>query len=70
MLTALKGINMKNVVYMSAEAWDEPTTLIKSWNKLLRTTEVVLVKLMTYSLQHQSSNHCLHNSIVIEPRRK
>lgn len=29
---------MKDVVYMSAEAWDDlpSTTLVKSWNKLLR----------------------------------
>lgn len=41
MFAALKGINMKHVVYMSAEAWDDLpyTTLAKSWNKLLRRPE-------------------------------
>ncbi len=43
MFAALKGINMKHVVYMSAEAWDDvpSTTLLKSWNKLLRRTEEI-----------------------------
>ena len=38
----VKQINMKDVVYMTAAAWqDIPSlTLTKSWNKLLRTAEV------------------------------
>ena len=38
----VKQINMKDVVYMTATAWEDipSLTLTKSWNKLLRTAEV------------------------------
>lgn len=38
----VKQINMKDVVYMTAAAWEDipSLTLTKSWNKLLRTAEV------------------------------
>ena len=36
-IEGIKGINMKDVVYMSASAWDDipAVTLTRSWNKLL-----------------------------------
>lgn len=39
----VKQINMKDVVYMTAVAWEDipPLTLTKSWNKLLRTWSTV-----------------------------
>ena len=69
MFTALNDINMNNVVYTSAEEWyDLPsTTLINSWNKLLRTTEDSACETC---LKLQSLNVCLHKSTVIEKRRK
>ena len=38
MFTALKGINMKNVVYMSAEAWNDlpSTTLIQVLEQIVK----------------------------------
>ena len=38
----VKQINIKDVVYMTATAWEDipSLTLMKSWNKLLRTAEV------------------------------
>ena len=36
-IECIKGINMKDVVYMSAAAWDDipSLNLTRSWNKLL-----------------------------------
>ena len=36
-IEGIKGINMKDVVYMCADAWDDipAVTLTRSWNKLL-----------------------------------
>lgn len=44
MVTFVKTINIKDVIFMVADAWEDipPTTLCKSWNKILNSVSAPL----------------------------